>query len=170
MWLQMQVPSDTDPTTLLGRLVGDALPDQRGLGAWQSLLRAHASLMRELATDLVTKTGLSLGDFDALAQLARAGGELRMTDLAARAFSSRSGMTRRVDRLVNEGLVARYSADADARGVVVALTDEGMAQLREALPIHLRRVSELFSERLDDQELDVLERALQKVTPDCSFG
>jgi DNA-binding MarR family transcriptional regulator len=155
---------------LMDRLIDDALPDQRGLGAWQSLIRAHAALMRELATDIVTKTGLTLGDFDVLAQLASAGGELRMTDLAARAFSSRSGMTRRVDRLVEEGLVGRSSADADARGVVVALTEPGLARLREALPIHLGRVSELFIERLDDQELAVLEGALDKVTPDCSFG
>jgi DNA-binding MarR family transcriptional regulator len=166
----MHVKSEKDPAITLDRLIGEALPDRRGLEAWQSLLRAHASLMRELATDLITRTGLSLGDFDVLAQLALGGGELRMTDLAARAFSSRSGMTRRVDRLVDEGLVRRSSADADARSVVVALTETGLARVEETVPVHLRRVSELFIERLDDQELAVLERALQKVTPDCSFG
>ena len=127
-------------------------------------------LVRELATDLVTKTGLTLGDFDVLAQLALAGGELRMTDLAARAFSSRSGMTRRVARLVDEGLVQRSGADADARSVVVGLTDTGVARLRETVPVHLRKVAELFIEPLDDQELAVLARALEKVTLDCSFG
>jgi DNA-binding MarR family transcriptional regulator len=162
--------SDTDPAALLERLVNDALPDQRGLGAWRSLLRAHASLMRELATDLATKTGLTLGDFDVLAQLALAGGELRMTDLAARAFSSRSSMTRRVDRLVDERLVRRSGAEADARSVVVAVTEAGLARLRETVPVHLRKVSELFAERLDDHELAMLEGALDKVTPDCSFG
>jgi DNA-binding MarR family transcriptional regulator len=166
----MQAPSETDPTAVLERLVDDALPDQRGLNAWRSLLQAHASLMRELATDLVTKTGLTFGDFDVLAQLALAGGELRMTDLAARAFSSRSSMTRRVDRLVDAGLVRRSGAEADARSVVVALTEAGLARLRETVPVHLRKVSELFVERLDDQELAILERALDKVTPDCSFG
>ena len=75
----MQVPSQTDAAALLDRLIGEAVPDRRGLAAWRSLLRAHASLMRELATDLVTETGLSLGDFDVLAQLALGGGELRMT-------------------------------------------------------------------------------------------
>jgi DNA-binding MarR family transcriptional regulator len=166
----MQVPSETAPAALLDSLIGEAVPDRRGLGAWRSFLRAHASLMRELASDLVTKTGLSLGDFDVLAQLALAGGELRMTDLAARAFSSRSGMTRRIDRLVDEGLVRRSSADADLRGVVVALTDPGLARLSETVPVHLHRVSELFIDQLDDEELARLERALDKVTLDCSFG
>ena len=152
------------------RLVREALPDQRGLGAWRSLLRAHASLMRELATDLAMKTRLPLGDFDVLAQLALAGGELRMTDLASKAFSSRSAMTRRVDRMVEEGLVGRTSSESDGRGVIVALTEAGMARLMQTLPVHLQGVSKLFLERLDDQELTVLEHALEKVSLDCSFG
>src|SRR6478672_4733812 len=159
----MQVPSTADPAAVLDRLICDALPNERGLGAWRALLRAHASLIRELSTDLAMKARLPLGDFDVLAQLALAGGELRMTELAAKAFSSRSAMTRRVDRLVQEGLVQRTSSDADGRGVVVALTDPGLARLTEAVPVHLNGVSTLFIERLDDEELAVLERALNKV-------
>lgn len=166
----MQAPSTPDTAAELDRLIRDALPDQRGLGAWRAFLRAHASLMRELATDLAMRTRLPLGDFDALAQLALAGGELRMTDLASRTFSSRSAMTRRVDRLVEEGQVRRTSSDADGRGVVIGLTETGMARLTEAVPVHVNGVSKLFIERLDDQELEVLERALKKVSLNCSFG
>jgi DNA-binding MarR family transcriptional regulator len=166
----MQVPSESDIAGLLDRIVANELPGRRGVGAWRALLQAHATLMRQLATDLVQKTGLTLGDFDVLAQLAAAGGELRMTELAARAYSSRSGMTRRIDRLVEEGLVWRANADADARGVVVALTDAGLARLTETAPVHLRGVANLFVAQLDDQELEVLERALDKVTLDCTFG
>ncbi len=166
----MQADLKRDPAAEIDRLIHDALPDQRGFGAWRALLRAHASLMRELSTDLAMKTRLPLGDFDALAQLALSGGELRMTDLASKAFSSRSAMTRRVDRLVEEGLVRRTSSDADGRGVVIALTETGLARLSEAVPVHLEGVSKLFIERLDDQELEVLEHALEKVSLNCSFG
>jgi DNA-binding MarR family transcriptional regulator len=166
----MQAHSKRDPAAELDRLVHDALPDQRGVGAWRALLRAHSSLMRELSTDLAMKTRLPLGDFDALFQLASAGGELRMTDLAARTFSSRSAMTRRVDRLVEEGLVGRTSSDADGRGVVIALTENGLARLAESVPVHIKGVSKLFIERLDDQELEVLERALERVSLNSSFG
>jgi DNA-binding MarR family transcriptional regulator len=166
----MQVPPGPDAAALLDRLVADALPGRRGLEAWRSLLQAHATLIRRLDTDLVTETGLTLADFDVLGQLASAGGELRMTELAARVFSSRSGLTRRVARLVEEGLVRRASTDADGRGVVVALTDAGVARLTETAPVHLRGVSELFVARLDDRELAVLKRALDKVTVDCTFG
>lgn len=166
----MQVPSEANVAERLKRIVADELPNSQGVAAWSALLRAHAALMRQLGTDLEKQTGLSLGDFDVLGQLAQAGGELRMTELAARVFSSRSGLTRRVARLVDEGLVRRASADDDARGVVVVLTDAGVGRLIEAAPVHLRGVSDLFVARLSDQELAVIERALDKVTPDCTFG
>ena len=166
----MQVDSKSDVAGLLARLVAHELPSGSGLKAWDSFLRAHATLMRRLELDLEQVTGLALADFDVLAQLARAGGELRMTDLATRALVSRSGMTRRVARLVEEGLVGRANTDADGRGVVVTLTDAGVARLTETAPVHLRGVSELFVTQLDDRELAVLWSALDKVTVDCTFG
>src|SRR5260370_17674503 len=78
--LHMQVKSGPDVAGLLDRLMAEALPGRRGLSAWRALLKAHATLMRRLATDLQTKTGLSLGDFDVLGRLAEARGPLRMTD------------------------------------------------------------------------------------------
>ena len=168
--MHMQIDDGTDLGEQLDRLVVAELPGRRGLGAWATLLRAHATLMRRLESDLERETGVALADFDVLAQLARAGGELRMTELAARALISRSGMTRRVARLVGEGLVRRADDDADGRGVVVALTDAGVVRLAETAPVHARGVSELFVEKLDDQELAILERALGKVIIDCSFG
>jgi DNA-binding MarR family transcriptional regulator len=166
----MQVLGTTDLAGLVERLVANELPGGRGIGAWRSLLRAHATLMRQLETQLEQQTGLALADYDVLAQLAIADGELRMTELANRALISRSGMTRRVARLVDEGLVRRADAGADGRGVVVALTDVGVARLAETVPAHARGIAEYFVARLDDQELAVLESALDKVTVDCTFG
>src|SRR5437667_2634912 len=132
----MQVKSKPGVIALFDRLMANERPGRRGLEAWRSLLRAHATLMRQLATDLEKKTGLALADFDVLAQLALAGGELRMTDLAARALISRSGMTRRVARLADEGLVRRADTDADGRGVVVALTRGVVARLNQTATDH----------------------------------
>src|SRR5438093_8466919 len=140
----MQVPSKTDATSHFDRIVAGEVPGRRGLQAWDALLRAHATLLRQLETDLETKTGLALADFDVLAQLAITGGSLRMTELADRALISRSGMTRRVTRLVRERLVRRAHANADARGVVVQLTNSGLDRLTVAAPVHLRGVSDLF--------------------------
>jgi DNA-binding MarR family transcriptional regulator len=166
----MQVVSRADVAARMDRLIRKELPERRGLEAWQALLRAHATLMRTLDQDLEKKTGLALADFDVLAQLAGAGGQLRMTELADRALISRSGMTRRVARLVEDGLVRRGHAAADGRGVVVALTDAGVARVLETAPVHARGVSHAFVSRLEYHELSVLEKTLEKVTLDTTFG
>jgi DNA-binding MarR family transcriptional regulator len=166
----MQGPSVPDVAALVDEIAAHEVPGKHGVGAWRTFLRAHATLLRALATDLVQETGLTLGDFDVLAQLAQAGGELRMTELAARVFSSRSNLTRRIDRLVEEGLVRRDSDAADARSVVVALTDAGVARLAETAPVHLRGVANRFVTPLTHEELAELERILTKVTRECTFG
>ena len=166
----MQVSSVPNAAARFDRIVAREVPGGRGLKAWDALLRAHATLLRQLETDLESKTGLALADFDVLAQLAIAGGSLRMTELADQALISRSGMTRRVSRLVQERLVRRAHADADARGVVVGLTNAGLDRLTVAAPVHVRGVSDLFLTKLEDRELAVLESALAKVTIDCTFG
>jgi DNA-binding MarR family transcriptional regulator len=163
-------PGPSDVAALFGRLVEGSLPGRRGEGAWRALLEAQATLMRRLDTDLRQDTGVRLADFDVLAQLAQAGGTLRMTELAARTLISRSGLTRRVARLVDEGLVDRANATEDGRGVVVALTDAGVIRVTETVPVHLRGVWQLFVSRLDDQELAILETALRRVTVDRTFG
>ena len=166
----MQVHSTDELGGLLDGLVAKEIPSRRGLEAWSALLRAHATLVRQLETDLKQETDLALADFDVLAQLALAGGKLRMTELADRALISRSGMTRRVANLVEEGLVVRAGAGADARGVVVSLTEAGVERLTETAPVHARGVAKLFVAQLDDDELAALKGALEKVTLDCTFG
>jgi DNA-binding MarR family transcriptional regulator len=72
--------------------------------------------------------------------------------------------------MVEEGLVERTTSAADGRGVVIALSEAGLARLMEAVPVHVNGVSRLFIERFDDQELEFLQRALEKVTLSRSFG
>jgi DNA-binding MarR family transcriptional regulator len=166
----MEAPTETDTATLLARLIRERVPNESGTRAWESLLRAHAGLMRRMDSDLRTRTGRGLNDFDVLATLANGGGSLRMSDLAERAYSSRSGMTRRVDRLVEEGMLCRSSDDRDGRGVVVALTDKGVTLLNEIGPAHLDSIAELFVDRLSPAELAQLESILSKIVVETTFG
>lgn len=152
------------------RLVEAEIPDPAGLAAWLSFLGAHASLIRRLDADLRKQTGAGLNEFDVLATLAGAGGSLRMTELAERAFSSRSGMTRRVDHLVAQGMLGRGSHDADGRAVVVSLTDAGIERLTELAPVHARAVMEMFVSRLSPSDVNALSSALSKVTVATTYG
>ncbi len=149
------------------------MPQSSSTGSWRIRCRAAVGCRpgaRCCGPTPHSWTGLALADYDVLAQLAEAHGDLRMTELADRALISRSGMSRRVARLVDEGLVRRDRAGTDARGVVVALTEAGTARLAETAPVHARGISKLFVAQLDDQEFALLERALNKVIVDCSFG
>src|SRR6266704_1770138 len=101
----MQILPETDDAELFDRLVEDQVPGRRGLHAGRSLLRAHATLIRRLDPEHERETVLALGDYDVLAKLEEAIGDLRMTELADCAFIFRSGMRRRVVRLMNQGLV-----------------------------------------------------------------
>ena len=50
------------------------------------------------------------------------------------------------------------------------LESEAVERLTVAAPVHMRGISDLFIKKLEDRELAVLESALAKVTPDCTFG
>jgi DNA-binding MarR family transcriptional regulator len=118
--------------------------------------------------DLAEQHMLPLPSYDVLLQLAESPQRrLRMTDLADRVLLSRSGLTRLVDRLSKEGLVARESCPSDARGTFTVITDKGLARLREAAPTHLAGIQEHVTSRLSPAELDQFGRLLRKLLPEA---
>jgi DNA-binding MarR family transcriptional regulator len=137
------------------------------LGAWRVFLRAHSQITRRLEQELLTEQDLPLASYEVLLHLAEApGGMLRMTDLADRVLLSRSGLTRLVDRLERDGLVARTSCPSDARGTNAQLTEAGRARLRAAAPTHLRGVAEHVTDRLTPQEIEQLRELMTKLLLD----
>jgi DNA-binding MarR family transcriptional regulator len=139
-------------------------PDGPGMTAWRAFLQAHAEIMRRLEAELDSEQSMSLADFDVLIQLSRALEHgLRMGDLADRVLLSRSGMTRRVDRLETAGLVARRDCDADRRGAYAVITPLGLERLRAALPTHLRGVDEHFLTHLGPDEMDVVTGVMRRL-------
>jgi DNA-binding MarR family transcriptional regulator len=142
-----------------------ATPDSPGMLAWRTFLAAHATIIRALEAELEADQDLALSDFDVLAQLHVAGGTLRMRDLADRVLLSRSGLTRRIDRLESAGYVERTACETDRRGSYARLTDAGRDRLTKALPIHLRGIERHFIAPLDAEELAAIGATLAKVVP-----
>ena len=129
--------------------------------AWRHFLRAHALVTRRLETDLMAEHRLPLASYDVLVQLVEAPERrLRMSELAERVLLSRSGLTRLVDRLEREGLVRREACEDDARGLFTVLTDDGLARLRAASPVHLRGISDYAVGRLGEDEAAALAELL----------
>ena len=139
-------------------------PDERQLAAWRAFLRAHARVVDRLDHELQKEQDLPLTWYDVLLHLAEAPDKrLRLSELASVLLLSRSGITRLVDRLVEEGLVERQVCDTDRRGSYAVLSAEGRARLRQAAPVHLRGVDEHFAAHLDDHEVEALRSGLEKV-------
>ena len=131
--------------------------------AWQAFLRASIRLMDRLDAEL-DGHGLSLADYEILVNLsAEAACELRMTELAARTLVSRSGLTRRLDRLVESGLVERRNCPTDRRGVYAVLTAAGRRRLEAAAPTHVEGVRRHFISQLEGQDLRALAASLNAV-------
>ena len=131
--------------------------------AWEAFLRASIRLMERLDAELEGH-GISLADYEILVHLsAEPSGELRMTELAARTLVSRSGLTRRLDRLVVSGLVERRSCPTDRRGVFAVLSDAGRRRLEESAPTHVDGVRRHLISQLHGQDLHTLAASLNAV-------
>jgi DNA-binding MarR family transcriptional regulator len=141
------------------------LPDDPGMLAWRVFLTAHSTIIRQLEAELERHESLALSDFDVLAQLHFAGGTLRMRDLADSVLLSRSGMTRRVDRLEAAGYVERAACETDRRGSMAHLTDAGRSRMLQALPVHIQGIADHFLAPLGSDDLAAIRATLAKLVP-----
>ena len=138
---------------------------EQELRAWQALLHAHHDVISLLDAELRRDHGISLESYDVLLRLARAtDGALRMTELAKRVLAAPSTLTRRVDRLVADGLVARERLPRDSRAVEARLTERGRSVLRRAAATHLLGIRAHFTGRLTSEQLDRVAESLEVIT------
>ena len=146
-----------------------------GVGAFVALLRAHAGLTRDLNAQLTLEHGLTLSDFEVLLRLSRAPDRrMRRVDLADQVLLSASGVTRLLDGLERQSLVARAACDTDRRVVYAVLTDDGVARLHAAAESHFAQIDAIFGARFDEGDLGELTALLDRLgssdTTDCQPG
>jgi DNA-binding MarR family transcriptional regulator len=129
--------------------------------AWRALARFFVVAPRLLDEDLQRCARMSLSAYSILMQLSEAPGRaLRITELANRAYLSGSRTTRLVDELIADHLVTKERNAADGRGFDVTLTEEGLAALQRAYPVHLRSVRTRVLDRVDRSTLPCFSRAV----------
>lgn len=156
-------------------MTGDAgVFDDPRLTAMGLLAETFVGLQAKIMPALAA-AGLSVTDFDVLLRLARSPGrQLRMTDLAAQACLSTSGVTRVVDRLENRGLVGRQVCPSDRRGAFAVLTDDGLRLVTGVVRAHVHDIDRWFTGLLDPDQLDALLGALRilrdEVRPGATAG
>ncbi|MDT7727833.1 MAG: hypothetical protein QOI21_4409 [Actinomycetota bacterium] len=127
--------------------------DEHELETWEGFLAAGTILNRRIEQHLKDEAGLSHPQYEVLVRLERApDGELRMTELAGAALTSKSGLSYQVTQLEKAGLVRRRSCDTDIRGVVATITDEGRAKLDSVASRYVTLVRELFLDGLTNRQ------------------
>lgn len=129
--------------------------------ALDSLLHAAHAIQGEME-EALAGVGLSVAKHGVLKRLAEAGRALSLSELAALSSCVRSNITQLVDRLEQDGLVARVDDPGDRRSVRAQLTALGKERQR-AGAARIRQVLARFSSRLSPSELALLNRVLPKV-------
>lgn len=146
-WTQQRPDIDTTPMVLLGRLAEAAL-----------------LIARDRQNPLFAEHGLQPGEFDVLATLRRSGAPyaLTPTDLYEAAMISSGSMSNRINRLETADLIERRPNPEDRRGVLVALTDRGLALIDRVVDLHVANQRTIVS-ALDAGEQAMLSALLAKL-------
>jgi DNA-binding MarR family transcriptional regulator len=146
-WARERPDLDVTPMLVLGRLN-----------------EASSLIARERLAPLFARFGLQAGEFDVLATLRRSGQPYALTPTALyEATMVTSGaMTNRLDRLEKAGLILRGPHPNDRRGIVVQLTEKGLALIDEALSAHVANEHEILA-GLSSAERETLAQLLEKL-------
>jgi DNA-binding MarR family transcriptional regulator len=148
-WRRERPDLDVRPLASLGRLLRLA---QLADGELGRMLGAH---------------GLQPGWFDVLAALRRGGPPYELTPgrLLDAMIVTSGGLTKRLDRMAEAGLVSRRPDPADRRGTLVRLTRKGRTTVDRALADHIANEAVLLSS-LTSAEQRTLDRLLRRLLVD----
>lgn len=145
-WRHERPDLDPSPIALFGRV-------------HRVYLRYQAVITRVFGT-----YELNPASFDVIAALRRAGSPYRKSasDLAKGSLLSSAGVTFRLDRLEEAGLIERQRDTHDRRVVYSQLTDKGLAAIEQAITAHLEHEHRMLA-GLTPKECQDLSRLLAKL-------
>ena len=139
-------------------------PTRAGLATWRLFFESALALLDVLDAELEHDAGLSVRWYDVLVHLEESPSGVRMRDLADRILTSKSGLTRVVDRMEEAGLVRRVRPEDDRRTILVVLTEHGRETMERARVHHRHGIEQHFARHLDAKDLAAMTRALEKVS------
>ena len=139
--------------------------DEDRVAAWRGLLRAQAGAARAIEADLSKRELLPLGWYDVLLELTRVPeGRLRPFEIEQKTLLAQYNLSRLIDRLEREGLIAREPCADDARGQWVVITEKGRAAQARTWKDYARAIEQHVGEKLDDKAAKALADLLGRLT------
>lgn len=135
--------------------------DTTAIGVFARISRLHVR-QRALLHEIYEDYGLTLPSFDVLANLRRSGYPHRKTagELASSSMLSTGGITFRLDRLEEQGLVERVRTPSDRRKIYAQLTARGLEVIDEVFVRHVDSEREMLGE-LSPQAIEQLTKLLR---------
>jgi DNA-binding MarR family transcriptional regulator len=145
-WAAVRPELDTSPIAVIARLGRAAAYVSAGIDA------------------RLQEFGLSRASWDVLASLRRSGPPHRLspTQLYVGLMRTSGTITHRLRRLESQGLITRVPDPDDARGLLVELTQPGLALVDRIGPLHLENERALL-EPLSEEEQRKLAQLLRKL-------
>lgn len=137
--------------------------DVRPIAVFARLARAR-TLAEQRIEAVLAESSLTLASFDVLASLRRAGSPFQRTptELAAKSLLTSGGITFRLDRLEEAGLIERVPSTNDRRVMYAQLTEAGLRATDEAMTAHIANERRMLGS-LADEEVAELARLLRKL-------
>jgi DNA-binding MarR family transcriptional regulator len=127
---------------------------------WRLFAAVLVLVPDELEGELQRDAELTHFAYYVMSALSEAPGRaMRMSELADKAYGSRSRLSHLIASLERRGWVRRERAAHDGRGSVAVLTEAGYAKVVAAAPGHVAAVRSTVFDALSPQGLDHLEAA-----------
>lgn len=131
--------------------------DDREAQAWRNFIAACGHLTARLNRQLLLDTKLSGADYEVLVNLSEAQDHrLRSFELVELMDWEKSRLSHQLTRMERRGLVRRVNCPSDGRGAFIVLTDDGLAAIETAAPLHVAEVRRSFIGALTTEQLDTL--------------
>jgi len=137
--------------------------DPEQLDAYFALMEAVSLLQHQVEQQLQAEGGLSYVQFQLLARLADARGQLTMTQLADGVVYSRSGLTYQAGLLEKAGLITRGPSPDDDRATLVTITGSGLALLGRVMPGHIQVTRRLLLDPMSSDDVHRLRDIMTRV-------
>jgi DNA-binding MarR family transcriptional regulator len=129
---------------------------------WLRLLTCATLIEDEVRARLRARFGVTLPQFDLMAQLARAPDGLTMSALSGRLMVTNGNLTALTERLTEAGLVIRRASETDRRVAYIALTAQGRQAFAAMAAAHADWMGELMA-GVGEDEIEALMPLLAKL-------
>jgi DNA-binding MarR family transcriptional regulator len=140
-------------------------PSDAAVKAWTRLVRARETVLGAIERDLKAADCPPLAWYDVLLELVRAPqGRLRPFEIEKETLLAQYNLSRLLDRLEREGLVAREPCDDDGRGQWAVISDKGRAAQARTWKVYAKSIQRHVGEKLDDKAAVALADLLGRLT------